>query len=498
MRKVLVIDDELAKTDESIAFKKKYSVDGYEYLFAANKRESFDIIESQEPISIILLDIIFNNMDDANDLKTIENISTEIWPNKREKLAGNEYGLPMLKSLQTEHPEIPVIMLSSKSMPSILIWCWRNGASSYIVKAPEKIELKNDIVRFSRFIQKDLIIGNSMPIKALKEKIKYIVNSDSPVSVLITGESGTGKELVARSIWEKGYRKNGPFVAVNCAAIPESIIESELFGHKKGAFTGALNDRNGKIKSADKGILFLDEIGDLPLTTQVKLLRFLQEKTIYPVGSDKEILTDIQIIAASNKNLEREIKEGKFREDLFYRLNVFNITTPSLREMQEDIALIAEHILKKLISTHYRDKNHIQGFDSETFNILKGYPWPGNVRELENTIEQTLIKTHNKYIVKDTLPEVVSGKSENIFEIDIHENFDMDKYISRMKWNIIKRAYKIESDKGKSGIIDRISSRIGIKNPSDLQRTILKNLKIDCPELKDEIEKYLPYRPKSK
>jgi two-component system, NtrC family, response regulator PilR len=246
------------------------------------------------------------------------------------------------------------------------------------------------------------ILGESPPIKALLNMINRVAWTKT--SILVIGESGTGKELVARMIHDQGPLKDKPFIPVNCGAIPETLIESEMFGHKRGSFTGAVADKMGLFEAAHGGTLFLDEVGELPLAMQVKLLRALQERVIRKVGGNDDVKVDVRVIAATNRDLEAAVAQGTFREDLYYRLNVILIKTPPLRDRKSDIPMLAEHFLKK-VSTKY--KKTFDGFEPEVMLALQNYAWPGNVRELENTLERTVTLETSTLISRHSLPHAV-------------------------------------------------------------------------------------------
>ena len=502
MKQVLIIDDELAKTDEKKVFEKKYGSSGYNFLFAKDKNEAIQLIENNRDISLILLDIMFDNMNEREDFKVIKEISEEIWPSGKEMLSGNEYGLPMLELIRRCYPDIPVVMLSSKRVPSILLWCWKHGACYYIMKPPENREtLQKYIDSFSRHVRTNLLVGDSAEIRKVREQIALASEDDSSVSVLIMGESGTGKELIARAIHESGCRRDKPFIVVNCAAIPENLMESELFGHKKGSFTGATSDKKGKLTEADGGVIFFDEVGDLSFELQAKMLRAMTRGMRFsPIGSAEEFECDVQIIAATNKNIEEEIKKNRFREDLFYRLNVFPIIAPPLRNRVEDVPVLAYHFLNLFKSTKYRSKKHISIFLDEALDLFRRYDWPGNVRELENAVEYALVRTTSTKIEASALPEKIRGflGTESELKIEFEHGFNMKEYCDRVKWQIIKKGYNEELSKGKAGIIDRIAKLLGLSNPSDIQRTILPQIKDSCPDLIKEIETLLPSRKKRK
>jgi two-component system response regulator PilR (NtrC family) len=248
------------------------------------------------------------------------------------------------------------------------------------------------------------ILGESLAVKNLVSMIHKVAGNKT--NVLIIGESGTGKELVARMIHESGPLKGKPFIPVNCGAIPETLIESEMFGHKRGAFTGAISDKIGLFEAGNGGTLFLDEVGELPLTMQVKLLRALQEKTIRRVGANEDVKVDVRIIAATNRDLEAGVKAGTFREDLYYRLNVILIKSPPLRERPGDVEILAEAFLKKFCE---RQKKEIHGFSDEVMEIFRTHSWPGNVRELENTVERAVTLETGNLVGVSVLPPAVTA-----------------------------------------------------------------------------------------
>ena len=309
-------------------------------------------------------------------------------------------GLQALTELKRLHPELPVIMISGHSTVETAVKATKLGAYDFIEKPlslektilavrnaldRQRLELENRALR-QTLQQRYEIVGESSVIQALRAQIQSAAPSHG--RVLIRGESGTGKELIARAIHRQSLRADKPFVEVNCAAIPDELIESELFGHEKGAFTGATTKRRGKFEVADEGTIFLDEVGDMSLKTQAKVLRVLQEQTFERVGGIETLTADVRVIAASNKDLEEEIRKGSFREDLFYRLNVIPFEVPPLRERKEDIPLLAAHFLR-LFSEEYGKRE--KGLSGEAMDLLLQHPWPGNVRELRNVIERMVI-----------------------------------------------------------------------------------------------------------
>ncbi len=304
-------------------------------------------------------------------------------------------GLDFVKTLQKQCPELPVAVITAHGNVDHAVEALKSGAFDFVSK-PLKLRMLRDLVEAALKLSpdrpqqrerrsRDKLLGDTDPIRALRGKITKLARSQAPVYV--TGESGTGKELVARLIHELGARSDGPFVPINCGAIPAELVESEFFGHKKGAFTGAVADKQGLFQAADGGTLFLDEVADLPLMMQVKLLRAIQEKAVRPVGGHEEVNVDVRILSATHKNLAACVRDGSFREDLFYRLNVIELKVPPLRERQADIPMLAEHILTILAKKNHLNKPFIS---AEAMKKLQSYAFPGNVRELENILERAL------------------------------------------------------------------------------------------------------------
>ncbi len=318
------------------------------------------------------------------------------------------------------------------------------------------------------------IIGKSEAIQKILNLIDKISKSDS--TVLITGESGTGKELVARLIHEQSARAIKPFIPVNCAAIPSELLESELFGYEKGAFTGAINSRPGRFELADEGTIFLDEVGDMPINLQVKILRVIQERSFEKIGSTKPINVNVRIIAATNKNLENEVKEGKFREDLFWRLNVVPLIIPPLRERKEDIPILCDYFINRF-STKFGYKLNL---NKEVLDLFKKYDWPGNVRELENLIERLYVFSDNGVVKFEDIPERIKFKENSIPPDLIYDEFnpfateiDLNELIMEYerklilhslnmnKWIISKSAKYLKINR--TTLIEKMK-RLGIKN----------------------------------
>lgn len=330
-------------------------------------------------------------------------------------------GLELLTQIKRHHPDINVILMTAFGSVETAVEAMKHGASDYLTKPVKKDELirvvervireaslRREVSRLRKEVHKEYsfhqILGKSKAIQAVFDLIRRV--ADSPTNVLITGESGTGKELVAKAIHYNSNRKEAPFVPVNCAAIPEQLLESELFGHMRGAFTDAKVDKRGLFEEAQKGTLFLDEISELPLMLQAKILRAIQEKEIRRVGATKPISVDVRIIAATNLNLSEEVKHKRFREDLYYRLNVIELKLPPLRERREDIPLLVDAFLKKCSEGSGKAVN---GVSEAALAMLIDYTWPGNVRELENVIERAVTLTRGEKISPDDLPPEVQG-----------------------------------------------------------------------------------------
>jgi two-component system nitrogen regulation response regulator NtrX len=365
------------------------------------------IIEDEAAIRNVLRNIL---SDENKDFRIEE---AENGKQGLDKLAAGEFdlvlcdikmpgmdGLEVLEKIRQKHADTAVIMISGHGDLETAVESMKKGAYDYISKPPDLNRLlstvrnaldRTDLVRENRTLKKKIsknfeMVGNSEPIKHIQDLIEKVAPTDA--RVLITGPNGTGKELVAHWIHQKSERSKNPLIEVNCAAIPSELIESELFGHKKGAFTSAVKDRKGKFEQANKGTLFLDEIGDMSLNAQAKVLRALQEGRITPVGGDKEIKVDVRVLAATNKNLKKEIEEGNFREDLYHRLSVILIKVPALNDRRDDIPLLTDHFAKKIAEEQgMAPKN----FSPKALEELKKMDWTGNIRELRNVVERLMI-----------------------------------------------------------------------------------------------------------
>ncbi len=360
-------------------------------------------------------------------------------------------GIEVLKVVKECSPDTTVLMITAFASHETAIEAMKLGAYDYITKpfkideiklvinkALERKKLVSENIRLKKEIESKYgmgdIIGKSKAIQEVFSLISKVAELN--VNVLITGESGTGKELVAHAIHERSNRKQGAFVPVNCAAIPENLIESELFGYRKGAFTGAVSNKKGLFEEADKGTIFLDEIGDLPLHLQVKLLRVLEEKTVRPLGGTEPIKIDVRVISATNKNLESEVRAGRFREDLYYRLNVIKIHIPPLRERKEDISSLAIHFVNKYAREMGKD---IKGISPEAIAALEKYDFPGNVRELENIIARCVALETEEMIRVETLPDLnISSELDILGGVVLSSN--LDSVIDSVERKMIKKA----------------------------------------------------------
>ncbi len=328
-------------------------------------------------------------------------------------------GITTLSQIRAWNPAIPVLIMTAWSSVESAVDALRLGAYDYLTKPLDfdvlrlsleraldhtRLATENQELRRRLTNQESPILGRSRPVRELVEMVETVAPTEA--TVLITGESGTGKELVARAIQSASLRKDKPFVTINCAALAENLLESELFEHEKGAFTGADRRREGRFVQADKGTLFLDEIGEMPLSLQAKLLRVLQQGEVQRVGSDEPLTVDVRVIAATNRVLADEVAAGRFREDLFYRLNVIGLEVPPLRARQEDIPLLAAAFLERHAAAN---RKSLKGFTPQAMDAMLRYSWPGNVRELENAVERAVILTTTDYVTERALPLTVQN-----------------------------------------------------------------------------------------
>lgn len=437
---ILVVDDEKSMRDTMHMLLQ----DSYNVHLARSGKEAIEIVRNQ-PVDLVLLDIRLPEID----------------------------GIEVLKIIKGIDESIEVIMVTAVIMVRHAVEAVRHGAYDYITKPfdidalqeqVEKVLEKRILVRentlLRSMIEKDYqfekIIGKSKEIREIFKIIDDVARSNA--TVLITGESGTGKELVARAIHNRSSRKDKLFVAVNCAAIPENLLESELFGHERGSFTGASERQIGKFEIANGGTLFLDEIGSMPLPMQAKLLRAIQQKEIERVGAGYPTPVDVRIISATNSDLRSGIKKYKFREDLYYRLNVIPIHLPPLRERREDIPLLANHFLHKY-SRQFGKK--IKSFKKDAMQLLKKYDWPGNIRELENLTERICVLNKHEYIEKDRLPPEIKGEFPCKPEMG---EITLEEAIQKFEADFIREAIKKAG--GKKG---KAAKQLGIHRNTLLQ-----------------------------
>ena len=333
-------------------------------------------------------------------------------------------GIEALRRIKEHNPAIPVIIMTAYSSVDTAVEAMKLGAYDYLVKplnfddlrftlerALEHMALAGEVRTLKQQVSSEAVLGAIIGTsKAMADLISLVKTvSSTEATVLITGESGTGKELIARAIHANSPRKDGPLVTVNCAALTDTLLESEMFGHEKGAFTGADRKRDGRFMQARKGSIFLDEVGEIPLHMQAKLLRAIQEREIQRLGGDTPIKVDVRIIAATNRDLLADVREGKFREDLYYRLNVINLRVPPLSERKEDIPLLAQHFLHRFAE---KNRKNLKGFTPGAMDLLLRYPWPGNVRELENAVERGVIMCMGDYLAERELPPAVITHSK--------------------------------------------------------------------------------------
>ncbi|MEZ5891634.1 MAG: sigma-54 dependent transcriptional regulator [Parvularculaceae bacterium] len=387
VKTILIVDDDPTQRRLMRAVCEKA---GYPVLQAADGESALSLLQSQQgaDVALIMLDLRMPGLG----------------------------GMETLKRAKSYREDLPVIVLTAQGGIDTVVEAMQNGAADFFVKpaSPERVivsiqnalnltTLKGEVSRLKRKQEgamgfKDLV-GDSAALRHVMRLGERAAASNIPI--LIGGESGTGKEMIARAIQGSSDRSGRPFITVNCGAIPENLVESILFGHEKGSFTGATAKHIGKFQEADGGTIFLDEVGELPADMQVKLLRVLQEGEVDPIGSKRPVKVDVRVISATNRNLAEEVKAGRFREDLFYRLNVFPIETPPLRDRKEDIPALIEHFIRRYNAEERRD---VRGVRHEVLEVLCAFPWPGNVRQLENTIFRAVVLAENPYLSADDFP----------------------------------------------------------------------------------------------
>jgi two-component system response regulator HydG len=429
VQKILVVDDE---KNMRILLRALFTDEGYEIEEAIDGLVAVEKVK-EKFFDLVLLDIKMPRMDGIGTLREIKKISQGI----------------------------TVLMMTAFATVETAVEAMKLGAYDYIIKPINTDELKqmvNSILDHQRFIEEkkkykeekredeyrfNRIVGTSEAMKEIFKTLSLV--SPTNATILIHGESGTGKELIARAIHENSLRTNKSFITLNCAALPEALLESELFGHEKGAFTSALSRREGRFELANGGTIFLDEIGDLTLTTQAKLLRAIQEKEFERVGGMKTIKVDVRILAATNRNLKEEVEEKRFREDLFYRLNVVAIELPPLRERKEDIPLLGKYFLEKYTKENNRK---IEGFAPLSMDLLTRYRWPGNIRELENAIERAVIMCKGPWLLPEHFPANFQSTSP---EFPRGQSLALDKNLKEMERSVIQETLeKVDGNKSRA------------------------------------------------
>ena len=398
MATVLIVDDE---RPHATALARSFRREGHDVLEAGNGKEALELLR-QGPVHLVVTDLMMPEMD----------------------------GLDLLKAIQTLFPDVEVILMTAFGTVEKAVEAMRLGAYDFVTKPVKRAVLLKSarqalqhqaLVAENRSLRAELaglrtersIVGNSPAIREVHEMVRQA--APTRATVLLTGESGTGKELFARALHDLSDRRDDPFVAVNCAALPESILEAELFGTEKGAFTGS-TQRKGRFEAADGGTLFLDEIGELTLSVQVKLLRVLEEDQIVRLGTNTPTPVDVRIVTATNKDLEEEIRAGRFRQDLFYRLNVVRLLLPPLRGRTGDIRLLAAHFARLHAE---RNGKPVPGLTRAAADALSTYPWPGNVRELENTLERAVVLDRDGIIDVDDLPTEIAATDQEARSLTI-------------------------------------------------------------------------------
>ncbi len=456
LSQILLIDDE-APNREALTL--LLAGAGYQVQSAASGEEALNILQ-HTPFEVIISDLFLPGVS----------------------------GIDILKQVKEDSPYTNVILITGNASAETAVEAMKEGAFDYITKPLnfEKLKIlvakaleKSRLVAENLYLRQQLrgkykfdrIIGNSPAMQQVFSRMERIVHTDS--TILILGDSGTGKELVAKAIHFNGPRREKPFVAINCGAIPAELLESELFGHTRGSFTGAIADKPGKFEVANGGTIFLDEIGTMPMPLQMKLLRVLQEHEVERVGSSKKIKLNVRVISATNANLEDEVKQGAFREDLYYRLNVIPILLPPLRERREDIALLARHFLQKSCREL---KRPLISVSPAAMQAMEAYDWPGNVREMENVIERTVALTDGEIIERRDLPPGIGDEEEAhpglLCPRVTEEGVDLVRIIEEIERRMITEALQLSG-----GVKARAAGLLGIN-----RTTLVEKIKRFAPE----------------
>ena len=447
MPKVLIVDDE---KNYLFVLEDLLSDEGYEVLTASTASEGLEIIQ-RESIDTVLSDI---------------------------KMPGMT-GIELLEKILNMDSDLPVILMTAFAEVDQAVNAMKKGALDHIQKPFDNQDVKRavargvekrQLVKSIRRLETELgnswgnIVGESEQMKKVFSIMQRV--ADTPTTVLVTGESGTGKELVARGLHQASSRNQAPFVSLNCAAIPENLLESELFGHEKGSFTGAVGLKEGKFEYANNGTLFLDEVGEIPLNLQVKLLRVLQEQEFQRVGGNKEIKVNVRLVAATNKDLKEEVEMGRFRGDLFFRLNVVNVKVPPLRERRSDIPFLVAHFVGKY--SRKLDRK-IKEVDPEAMRVLYSYNWPGNVRELENVIESALVMSRGSTVKKSDLPSElrthgqIFEETETLISMDSGLMDTLDAIEAKMIRQALKQSGNVQAQAAKILGISRSNLQYKLK-----------------------------------
>jgi DNA-binding NtrC family response regulator len=468
MDTILIVDDEKSILDLlSMVFKK----DGYRVVTNPGTAKAFEIVTSED-VDLVISDIKMPQLD----------------------------GMAFLKTVRSHRPDVPIIIITAFGSVKQAVEALKEGALDYVTKPFDIEELK--ILVAHGFEQRRLreenillkktfrdqarfenMIGKSKAMQEVFHLIERVASTDS--TVLITGESGTGKEMAARAVHAQSRRREHPFVSINCAALPENLLESELFGHTKGSFTGAVFDKKGMFETATQGTIFLDEVGEMSPWTQVKLFRVLQERKIRRVGGTDEIPVDVRIIAATNQDLKKRIEEGKFREELFYRLNVISFEMPPLRKRPEDIPLLVSSFLQKHCEKTGRKMKRLV---PDVVGFLESYSWPGNVRELENLIERIVAVEERETVTLASLPADILGTHRRAeAAIVLKPGFDLEEHLEQ-----ISKRYLQEAGTAANGNMKKMAALLGISYRS--LRYLLDKYEIKSFKKEDSLERREPTR----
>jgi two-component system response regulator AtoC len=439
MKKILIVDDE---ANMRLVLKALLSREGYDVLTAADGFEALEVLKSHD-VKVVVTDLKMPRLD----------------------------GMGLLESVVRDFPSVPVIMITAHGTIHTAVDALKKGALDYITKPFDQAELKNviakavktktlsdeELVLSMEEIDRQDIVGVSEGMVKIFEVIKKV--APTTTTILITGETGTGKELVANAIHSNSPRRKNPFIKINCSAIAENLMESELFGYEKGAFTGAVSSKAGRFELAHKGTLFLDEVGEVPKDMQAKLLRVIQDQEFERVGGLQTIKVDVRLITATNRNLMQDVKEGRFREDLYYRLNVLPIHVPPLRERPEDIPPLTSFFIQKF---NRKLDRHIRGLDPAVEELFSSHDWPGNIRELENLIERLVLMTQGETIRMSDLPQELIAAAEVSAALRAADQKKPFKDVIREKTEEVERQMIIRVLEECEGNISKAARQLGL------------------------------------